>query len=354
MILQPGTGPIDGRHYLAATPATVQWGVLPTATTPPVLAVESGDVVTIDTVSHEGILEEFGRDPVGWFGARGVARADVLADAIAIAREVPRDPEKGPHVLTGPICVRGALPGDLLRIDVLRVAMRVPYGVISSRHGWGALAGEMPEQPGPVWVFTRVDGEGAAARAMIPFGSGAARFPVAPFLGVMGVAVDADNAGAAPSSTPPGPHAGNIDIAALQNGSTLYVPVQVDGAGCYLGDPHFAQGNGEVCLTALEGSLRADVRLTVLRDDAARRAVGLVRAPFAETDEHWIAIGLHEDLDEAMRDAVRRALLFLESTLGMERHLAYAYLSAAADFEVSQVVDVVKGVHCRIRKSDFA
>ena len=351
MILQPGTGPIDGRHYLAATPATVLWGVLPTAATPAVLDVESGDVVTIDTVSHEGILEEFGRDPVGWFGAQGVAPADVLADAIDIAREVPRDPAKGPHVLTGPIRVRGAAPGDLLRIDVLRVAMRVPYGVISSRHGWGALAGEMPEQAGPVWVFTRVDGDGADARATIPFRAGAARFPVAPFLGVMGVAVDADDL---PSSTPPGPHAGNIDVAALGSGSTLYVPVQVDGAGCYLGDPHFAQGNGEVCLTALEGSLRADVRLTVLRDDDARRAVGLVQAPFAETDEHWIAIGLHEDLDEAMRDAVRRALTFLESTVGMERHLAYAYLSAAADFEVSQVVDVVKGVHCRIRKSDFA
>jgi len=100
--------------------------------------------------------------------------------------------------------------------------------------------------------------------------------------------------------------------------------------------------------------LRADVRLSVLKDDEARRAVGLVRSPFIETDEHWIPIGLHEDLDEALRDAVRRAITFLETRIGMERHLAYAYLSAAADFDVSQVVDVVKGVHCRIRKSDFA
>lgn len=350
MILQPGTGPIDGRHYLAATPETVVWGVLPTAKTAPVLDVESGDVVTIDTMSHEGILEEFDRDPLTWFGAQGVAADEVLTDAITIAREVPRDPNKGPHVLTGPIRVQGARPGDLLRIDLLRVVPRVPYGVISSRHGWGALAGELPEREGPVWVFTRVDGEGVGARATIPFGARRARFPLAPFLGVMGVAVDADES---PSSTPPGPYAGNIDIAALQSGSTLYVPVQVDGAGCYVGDPHFAQGNGEVCLTALEGSLRADVRLSVLRDDDARRAVGLVQAPFAETDDHWIAIGLHEDLNEAMRDAVRRAITFLESTVGMERHLAYAYLSAAADFEVSQVVDLVKGVHCRIRKSDF-
>ncbi len=167
----------------------------------------------------------------------------------------------------------------------------------------------------------------------------------------MGVATDTDEEC---NSTPPGCHGGNIDIAALQAGTTLYLPVQVDGAGFYTGDPHFAQGNGEVCLTALEGSLRAEVRLTVLKDAGARRAVGLVRAPFAETDEHWIAIGLDEDLDEALRDAVRRAITFLESTQGMERHLAYAYLSAAADFEVSQVVDQVKGVHCLIRKRDFA
>jgi acetamidase/formamidase len=177
-----------------------------------------------------------------------------------------------------------------------------------------------------------------------------ARFPLAPFLGIMGVATDTETE---LSSTPPGTHGGNIDIAALQTGSALYLPVQVEGAQFYAGDPHFAQGNGEVCLTALEGSLRADVRLTVLKDADARRAVGLVRYPFAETDEHWIAIGLDVDLNEAMRDAVRRAIEFLSTAVGMERHLAYAYLSAAADFEVSQVVDHVKGVHCLIRKRDF-
>jgi acetamidase/formamidase len=95
------------------------------------------------------------------------------------------------------------------------------------------------------------------------------------------------------------------------------------------------------------------VRLSVVRGEEARRVVGLVRAPFVETEEHWILVGLHVDLDEAMRDAVRNAITFLSTTLGMERHLAYAYLSAAADFEVSQVVDQVQGIHCRIRKRDF-
>src|SRR5207248_11582789 len=151
---------------------------------------------------------------------------------------------------------------------------------------------------------------------------------LAPFLGVMGVATDTDEP---LHSTPPGRHAGNIDVTALQVGATLYVPVQVDGGGFYVGDPHFAQGNGEVCLTAFEGSLRADLRLSVLKDEHARRAVGLIRAPFVETDDFWIPIGLHEDLDEALKDAVRRAITFLETKIGMERHLAYAYLSTAAD-----------------------
>jgi acetamidase/formamidase len=347
MVLQPGDGPIDGAHYVRSTPETVRWGHLPARGATPVLHAASGDVVTIDTVSHEGMLEEFDHDPLAWFGARGVERGDVLRDVIDIAASVPHPRGRGPHVVTGPIAVEDARPGDLLKIEVVGMRRRVPYGVITNRHGFGALAGEFPERDGPVWVFTRVvDGHG-----VIEFGANSrARFPLAPFLGVMGVASDTDDE---LHSTPPGPHGGNLDIAPLQAGSALYLPVQVYGAGFYVGDPHFAQGNGEVCLTAWEGSLRADVRLTVLHDSDARAAVGMLRYPFAETGAHWIAIGLDEDLDEAMRDAVRRAITFLQTKVGMERHLAYAYLSAAADFEVSQVVDRVKGVHCRIRKSDF-
>jgi acetamidase/formamidase len=347
MVLQPGEGPIDGAHYLRSTPETVRWGSLPARATAPVLRAASGDVVTIDTVSHEGILEEFDHDPVRWFGARGVARHDVLHDAVDIAESVEHPKGSGPHVVTGPIAIDGAQPGDLLRIEVVATRLRVPYGVITNRHGFGALAGEFPEQDGPVWVFTRA----VEDHGVIQFGAGRrARFPLAPFLGIMGVASDTDHE---LHSTPPGAHGGNLDIAPLQAGAALYLPVQVEGAGFYAGDPHFAQGNGEVCLTAWEGSLRADVRLTVLRDAEARAAVGTLRSPFAETDSHWIAIGLDADLDEAMRDAVRRAITFLETKVGMERHLAYAYLSAAADFEVSQVVDRVKGIHCRIRKADF-
>jgi len=366
MILQPGTGPVDGRHYLGSNQDTVLWGWLPNAVTPAVLDVADGDVVTIDTMSHEGILEDFGCDPLGWFGRHGVDPSEVLTDAVEIAKTVAHDEvHAGPHVVTGPIRVAGAKPGDLLRIDVLGLRTRVPYGVISNRHGLGALPGEYPQTPPPdpdasaerpdgyhtVSVFSPVVERGGRLEAVIEFGgTRAARYPLAPFLGVMGVAVATEEP---VHSVPPGRHGGNLDVKWLGVGSTLYLPVQVEGAGFNVGDPHFAQGNGEVALTALEGSLRADLRLCVVSGAQARVAAGLLDEPFAETDAHWIPIGLHVDLDEAMKRAVRSAIEFLALHEGMERHLAYAYLSAAADFEVTQVVDQVKGVHCMIRKADF-
>ena len=403
MILQPGRGRINSDRYLPVTPRTSRWGWWPGRSAEPVMAVDDGAVVTVDTLSHEGIMEDQGRDPVGFFGACGVERPAVLDDAVTMAAEADhRYGIDGAHVVTGPIEVRGAEPGDLLRVDVLGLAMRVPYGVTSNRHGRGALPGEMPDGTAPaeavafsgghgtVSVFTSVEGSGPESAAVLryrPEGSGAEadpaaapgwledagaeaaavpdcrpedsggeeavreiRYPVAPFLGMMGVAPDAD--GPVPSR-PPGRHGGNLDVKWLTAGSTLYVPVQVPGALFAAGDPHFAQGNGEVALTALEGSLRADLRLSVLRGPDARRAVGMIENPVAETDEAWIPIGLHADLDEAMRAAVREALRFCRTRLGLPGHIAYAYLSAAADFEVTQVVNDVKGVHCRIPKRDF-
>jgi acetamidase/formamidase len=364
VILQPGVGPIRSSHYLPADAETISWGIIPTADSEPRARVVSGATVTIDAVSHEGVLDDFGRDPVGWFGAHGVPRDEVLDDAIDIARNGVREPDAGPHVITGPIHVDSAEPGDVLVVDVLDVMPRVPYGVISNRHGTGVLAGEHP-RPAPdgsaatVSVFAHTHGTGSAetdAPAREP-GSGAiaygdhkwARFPLAPFMGVMGVA----RAGGPVSSTPPGEFGGNIDVKYLQTGARLYLPVQVPGAGFYLGDPHFAQGNGEVCLTALEGSLRGDVRLTVLEGAEARALGGLIASPLVETDEHWIPIGLDADLDLALANATRNAVRFLEERFGMEPYLAYAYLSAAADFEISQAVNRVKGVHCKIRKRDF-
>jgi acetamidase/formamidase len=357
----------EGRFHLRTTPGTARWGTLPTPADRPVLTVGDGDTLTVDSVSHEGILEDQGRDPVAFFAGYGVPEHAVPADARDIAASgIPRDAERhGPHVVTGPVAVTGAAPGDLLKVEVLSLYRRTDYGIVSSRHGRGALPGVHPDPSHPSTDATRrmpsgtvstyatveVDG-GGREFGVLPYGDRgrSARFPLRPFMGIMGVTPAHET----PLSTvPPGRHGGNLDVKVLDTGSALYLPVQVEGAGFTTGDPHFAQGNGEVALTAFEAPLRATFRLSVLSGAAARRAVGLIDSPFGETDTHWVAIGLHEDLNRAMRDSVHVALRFLTTRVGMDPAGAYAYLSAAADLEVSQVVDQVQGVHCLIRKADF-
>ncbi|WP_245852190.1 acetamidase/formamidase family protein [Isoptericola jiangsuensis] len=354
-ILQPHPDAVPGDHYLPATPGTVLWGRLPCATDAPVLTVSPGETVTIDTISHEGILEDQGKDPVAWFARHGVPREQVLDDAVEVAAALSRDPGvDGPHVVTGPVHVVGARPGDLLRVTVEALDLRVPYGVISNRHGKGALPGELPRTPGTVSVFCPVEERAGRLVGTLPVIEGGPRVvevPLAPFLGTMGVAVEGAER---PHSVPPGPHGGNIDIRLLTQGSVLYLPVQVDGALAYVGDPHFAQGDGEVALTALEGSLRATLRFDVVPRAEALAEFGDVLGPLVRADGYLVPTGLDPDLGEAMRRAVRAALALLQARWGMDEHLAYAYLSAATDFDVSQVVDVVCGVHARIREADFA
>ena len=354
-ILQPGAGPVPGDHYLRATPDTVLWGRLPCATDAPVLRVGSGESVTFDTVSHEGILDDQGKAPAAYFAAHGVPRDQVLDDAIEIAASVSRDPAvDGPHVVVGPVHVEGAKPGDLLKITVESLVPRVPYGVISNRHGKGALVGELPRGEHNVSVFAAVVERDGALYGTLPVvegGDPVVAFPLAPFLGTMGVAVAGDQR---PHSVPPGTHGGNIDINLLVEGTTLFLPVQVEGALAYVGDPHFAQGDGEVALTALEASLRATLRFEVVPADAARAAFGEVTGPLVRTPDYLVPTGMDPDLDAAMRACVRSSLALLGGRWGMDEHLAYAYLSAATDFDISQVVDIVSGVHARIREADFA
>lgn len=394
--LQPGKGPIHGEHYLASTPDSVRWGYVPAVGSEPVLRVRSGDTVTVDTVSHEGILEDQGRDPVAYFAKHGVRRDQVLTDAVAIARDYDRTTRNfdvdGPHVVTGPIHVTGAEPGDVLEVETLSALPRVPYGVVSSRHGKGALprtadggapagitldevmppaatdgrpTGD-PTKYGNVSVFTKVRRDRGGLTGVLPRGrSREVAFPLSPFMGMMGVACTAAASMTAPelNSIPPTLGGGNIDINHLGAGSKFYLPVVADGALFYTGDPHLAMGGGEVALTAVEGSLRTTFRLTVRKPGARGVPSVAFRYPFAETDEAWLPIGLSDpdgslngqgnDLDVAMRRAVVNALDFLEHDLGMDRAVAYAYLSAAANFEVSQVVDRTTGVHGVIGKTHF-
>lgn len=372
-ILQPGTGPIRAATYLPADPARVLWGRSPCADDAPALEVDAGTEVTIDTVSHEGVLEDQGSDPVAFFARHGVAASDVLADAVQLAATRERGADDGPHVLTGPVAVRGAEPGDLLAVDVLELRPRAPYGVISNRHGRGALPGEYPRGGAEVVsIFARVDEpgpevphledvDGRSYRSVLPESTASiaraadsdarVSFPLAPFLGTIGVAVPGPER---PHSVPPGHHGGNLDIRLLVAGTTLYLPVLVPGAGVYVGDPHFAQGDGEVALTALEAPLRATLRLRVIRASDPLAVFVHEHGPVVETPEYWVPTGMDADLGEAMRAAVRASIAFLVGRHGMDPEHAYAYLSAATDFDISQVVDRVCGVHARIRKADLA
>lgn len=370
---KPGRLSIHGLgkvFYVPSTLNTIQWGYLPNATTAAVLTVPSGATVVFDTVSHEGLLEDQGRDPIAYFGKHGVPAHLVLKDAMAITRSsLAHDFAKdGPHIVTGPVAIQGAEPGDVLKVDVLAVTPRVPYGVISNRHGKGALPGEFPEGTKPesdasaaepekfhnVSIFTPIskNARGQWVGMMKNARGESVSFPTAPFIGVMGVAADTTEP---VHSVPPGAYGGNMDVKDLGAGTTVYLPVFVPGANFYAGDPHMAQGHGEVALTALEHSMRATFRFTLLKkgDPRIPSASGTLTQPLGETRDHWITIGLHPDLNEAMKEAVRESVRFLNEVLGMDRAVAYAYLSAATDFNVSQVVDRTKGIHGRIRKADF-
>lgn len=348
--VQPGS---DAADYLPCTPDTVLWGRLPCAADRPVRTVDDGGVLTVDTLSHEGLLPDQGSDPAAYFGELGIPPELVLDDAVVVAAEASRGSGDGPHVVTGPIAVAGARPGDLLRIDVLRLEPRVPYGIVSNRHGRGALPGEYPVGGATVSVLATLDDAGDEVVGVLPRSADStatARFPVAPFLGIMGVAV---TGGKRPNSVPPGAHGGNIDIRLLVEGTSLLLPVQVPDALAYVGDPHFAQGDGEVALTAFEASLRATLRFSVVPRVEALEQYGEVTGPMVVTPEYLVPTGLSEDLDEAVRRCVRAAIELLHARFGMDRAHALAYLSAATDFDISQVVDVVKGVHARIRIADF-
>jgi acetamidase/formamidase len=359
----------EGVYYVPSTLETIKWGYLPNAATKPVLTVPSGATVVFDTVSHEGILEDQGRDPVKFFTSHGVPENMILDDARRIASsQLPHDFQKdGPHIVTGPIEIEGAEPGDVLKVDVLSVVPRVPYGVISNRHGKGALPGEFPEATSPaedatpefpdrygnVSVFTPIRKQGDDWYGVIKNRDGKEIvFPAKPFMGLMGVAPATDQL---VNSIPPDVFGGNIDVNEFGAGVTLYLPVFVKGAMFYTGDPHMAQGDGEVALTALEHSQRPTFKMTLLKkgDPAIPSASGTLKKLFAETDEYWIPVGLNPDLDLATQDSIREALRFLEERLGMDRAVAYAYLSAASDVQISQVVDRTKGTNILIRKSDF-
>lgn len=322
-----------GRYHIRSGPETVHWGYLWGAAEP-ILRVNPGDIVSVDTVSHEGLMRDEG-DPESFFARFGIGREALLDDLMTIYTKVQHS-GPGPHIVSGPIAVAGAQPGDVLAIKVLGATPRVPYGVNTMRTGRGTLPDEFTLNRSVVIPFDM-------DRQVAKF-SDRIEVPLAPFFGIMATG-PARNLGKA-SSAPPGAFGGNIDLKELTVGSTLYLPVHVPEALFMVGDGHAAQGNGEVDLTAIETSLTGVFQFDLIRGRT-------ISWPRAETATHWITLGLHENLDEAMRIAVRETLNFLHDEKGLSRVDAYALASIAVDFEVTQVVDGVKGIHGMIPKGIF-
>lgn len=358
----------DGTFYAPAALNTMQWGFLPNKNSRPILTVPSNSLVTFDNLSSEGMVEDQGRDPVRFFGKFGVPNSDVLADAIEIcASKVEHNMvTDGPHIIIGPIAIEGAQPGDVLKVDMISMTPRVPYGIVGNRHGKGALPGEYPQNDGPqpgadkdhpdlfgsVFTFIPISTvEGKLYGSVKTSNGKEVQFPIHPFMGTMGVAPDTTNK---VNSIPPSSFGGNLDLKDLTVGTSLFLPIQLAGGMFFMGDPHFNQGDGEVALTALEASLRTTVRLTLLKAGDPAIPVKEMKEPFAETPDYWIPIGLDANLDSALKKTVRTAIQFLSERMGMDNATALSYLSAATDFEITQVVDETKGVHAHIRKKDFS
>ncbi|HEU4389527.1 MAG TPA: acetamidase/formamidase family protein, partial [Blastocatellia bacterium] len=252
-----------------------------------------------------------------------------------ITREVTN---KGPggHILTGPIFVEGAEPGDVLEVRIKSIELAIGYAYNGFRPGSGFLPEDFP--------YARMKIIPLDKQKMVARFADGIEIPLKPFFGSIGVAPP--EASGRISSAPPWVHAGNMDNKELVAGTTLYIPVHVKGALLEIGDGHAGQGNGEVDITALETSLKGTLQLAVRKDLK-------LKWPRAETPTHFITMGFHEDLTEATKIALREMIDFLVTEKHLSRDDAYMLSSVAADLSITQLVDGNKGVHAMIAKSIF-
>jgi acetamidase/formamidase len=312
-------------YTLKPSPKTIVFGYYDAKATP-VLHVKSGDIVEIGTeiTSSPDQLEKAGVPP-----------EQVETSLRDIFREV-KDRGPGGHVLTGPIFVEGAEPGDVLEIKILSIKLAIPYAY----NAFGPSSGFLPiDFPYPKIKIIPLDDKQMIGR----FGPGI-EIPLHPFFGSMGVAPP-ETSGRI-SSNPPWIHAGNLDNKDLVAGTSLYCPVHARGANFEVGDGHAGQGDGEVDVTAMETSLTGTFQFLVHKDMH-------LRWPRAETPTHFITMGLHEDLNEATKLAVREMIDFLMTVKHLSRDDAYMLSSVAANLAITELVDGNKGVHMMIPKAIF-
>jgi acetamidase/formamidase len=313
-------------HRLEATPSTVAYGYY-WSDAKPALHIDSGDIIDVDTLLTN--------TPAGLAKA-GVPDQKIQASLKAIVEEVTGD-RKGPggHILTGPVYVEGAEPGDVLEVKILAILLPLDYG-------YNGCKGFLPENCEPDTPIRILNLD--RSRMIAEFAPGIV-LPLHPFFGSMGVA-PAPELGRV-SSNPPGRHAGNLDNRELVAGTTLYIPIFTRGALFEIGDGHAAQGDGEVDQTAIETSLRGRVQLTVRKDMK-------LTWPRAETATDYISMATDPDLAVATKAAIQEMIDFVAAQRKLTKHQAYQLVSLAGNVAITQLVDKPNyGVHVRMPKSIF-
>ncbi len=291
---------------------------------PPALIVDSGDTIDVETYS-------------GFYVHQQAPAEFLTPEFLKICQQLP--PERrvgpGPHLLTGPIYIQNAEPGDVLEVKLLEIYPRLPMGFNAIRSGWGALPEEFSQ---PQLRFIPLDLPQGVAEFCSEKGI---RIPLQPFFGILGVATSET----ARSSIPPGIYGGNLDNRELQAGTRLFLPVFVPGALFSIGDGHAAQGDGEVNVTAIETSMNGKIQLQVHKG-------WQLNAPVAETATDYITMGFGETLDMAFKFALAQMIAFLNKFVGLDREEAYVLCSVAVNFRITQVVNrPQKGVHGLLPKS---
>ena len=326
-------------HYLGSKWNTVSMGVY-TTEYPPVLRIKSGEVVKIDTSSSSagaGVRGDFDK----YYKDNKLDPDTPLArDSREInAKTKPHPAGLRGALLTGPIYIEGAAPGDSIEVRVLDVRFRSAYGVNSTAPGNGHPLADLVPRP---W---RHKYDLDLERSVALFKPGTIELPLAPFFGQMGVAPPASAGGF--GASPPTPlHGGNFDLQELSRGGTLFLPVNVDGAYFFTGNGHALQGNGEITNPSLEVSLTGYLQFIVHKGKT-------LKIPHMETPTHYIFVGIHDSLDEAMGSATKQCVEFLEQKEGLDFYDAYALTSITTDFTVARALLPAQMVYASIPKDIF-
>ncbi len=332
--VEPSQAPrIKPDHLVRSLPENMVWGFFG-ADVPPIYKVNDGDVVEIQTVNPSGVSRT---NPDEFYTKNKLPIDEHAQGVIAIMKTVKPEPSgiRG-HMLTGPIYIEGAMPGDMLEIRILDLQLPTDFGVNSVWPGGGGIPDAVTTRETFVYRYD-------AKRKTATFKNGV-ELPLKPFMGVMALSPPAETGRV--SSIPPGSFGGNLDIKHLTKGTTLYLPVSVPGGLFTTGDGHGAQGNGEVSGVAIETAINLTAKFIVHKGKTLKQ-------PRAETPTHFIAVGLNKDLGLAMKDALSQAVAFIKDELGFTFNEALSIASTGVDFEISQVVDQTLGVHAMIPKAIF-